>query len=160
MVYYQGAKMSKSLGNLVMVSDLLQAYTPDALRLYLSGHRYREAWSHDQMALQRAADRAQRWEAAAAVEGGAAISPAVERCRSEFRVAMEDDLDTTRAASALDHLAGEIIPAPQGGDPASQRTLRELAGLLGLRLGLQGSEPRVADGWEVHKARFWAEGAA
>ncbi len=45
MVGYQGEKMSKSLGNLVMVADLLYTYSPDALRLYLGSHHYREARS-------------------------------------------------------------------------------------------------------------------
>ena len=36
--------MSKSLGNLVMVSDLLKTYTPDAIRLYLAKHHYRTPW--------------------------------------------------------------------------------------------------------------------
>jgi cysteinyl-tRNA synthetase len=44
--------MSKSLGNLVMVSDLLKIYSPDALRLYLGSHHYREAWSYDEKDLQ------------------------------------------------------------------------------------------------------------
>ena len=53
MVGYQGEKMSKSLGNLVMVSDLLNTYSPDALRLYLGSHHYREAWSYEEQDLQK-----------------------------------------------------------------------------------------------------------
>ena len=41
MVEHEGAKMSKSLGNLVMVRDLLKHWSPDALRLYLGRHHYR-----------------------------------------------------------------------------------------------------------------------
>ena len=42
MVYHEGEKMSKSLGNLVWVRELLKTYSPDALRLYLARHHYRE----------------------------------------------------------------------------------------------------------------------
>lgn len=40
-VSYQGQKMSKSLGNLIMVSDLLKKYSSNAIRWYLISHRYR-----------------------------------------------------------------------------------------------------------------------
>ena len=42
MVGYEGEKMSKSLGNLVMVRELLTDYSPDAVRLYLAQHHYRQ----------------------------------------------------------------------------------------------------------------------
>jgi cysteinyl-tRNA synthetase len=44
MVYLGGEKMSKSLGNLILVSNLLKEYVPDAIRVMLQSHHYREAW--------------------------------------------------------------------------------------------------------------------
>src|SRR5579871_5360763 len=44
MVYQGGEKMSKSLGNLTLVSDLLKTYTPDAIRITLQNHQYRYPW--------------------------------------------------------------------------------------------------------------------
>ncbi|MGD2178151.1 MAG: cysteine--tRNA ligase, partial [Anaerolineae bacterium] len=44
MVRHGGEKMSKSLGNLVMVNDLLQDWSPNALRVYLACHHYRQPW--------------------------------------------------------------------------------------------------------------------
>ncbi len=44
MLKYQGEKMSKSKGNLVMVSDLLKNYSPNAIRYLLLSHYYREDW--------------------------------------------------------------------------------------------------------------------
>src|SRR5690606_23821228 len=48
MVGYQGEKMSKSLGNLVFVSELLKRNDPRAVRLALLPHHYRTPWEwHD-----------------------------------------------------------------------------------------------------------------
>jgi L-cysteine:1D-myo-inositol 2-amino-2-deoxy-alpha-D-glucopyranoside ligase len=46
MVHHEGQKMSKSLGNLVMIRDLLSGWSADALRLYMGSHHYRQVWSH------------------------------------------------------------------------------------------------------------------
>jgi L-cysteine:1D-myo-inositol 2-amino-2-deoxy-alpha-D-glucopyranoside ligase len=45
MVQLAGRKISKSLGNLIMVQDLLREYSPDAIRLFLAGHHYRQIWA-------------------------------------------------------------------------------------------------------------------
>ena len=48
MVSYEGEKMSKSLGNLVFVSDLLKVADPRAIRLALMRHHYRAGFEwHD-----------------------------------------------------------------------------------------------------------------
>lgn len=46
MVMYQGEKMSKSLGNLVMISKLLERYSANAVRLELLRHHYRLPWEY------------------------------------------------------------------------------------------------------------------
>src|ERR671932_1082357 len=46
-VYAGQAKMSKSLRNLVLVRDLLRNHHPDALRLYLLDHHYRDVWEYE-----------------------------------------------------------------------------------------------------------------
>ncbi|MDI7277809.1 MAG: cysteine--tRNA ligase, partial [Anaerolineae bacterium] len=136
MVWFEGAKMSKSLGNLVMVPDLLGRYSADALRLYLSGQHYREPWSHDEAELQERARQALAWEQAGQARRG--VEPvAVEECEQRFRTAMEDDLDTPRALDAVDALARRLLATGSGrGDGVLARaTLARLAGILGLRLG-------------------------
>jgi L-cysteine:1D-myo-inositol 2-amino-2-deoxy-alpha-D-glucopyranoside ligase len=47
MVQYEGEKMSKSLGNLILVEDLLKTYSPNAVRYMLLSHYYRESWEYD-----------------------------------------------------------------------------------------------------------------
>jgi L-cysteine:1D-myo-inositol 2-amino-2-deoxy-alpha-D-glucopyranoside ligase len=109
-----GQKMSKSLGNLVFVDQLVPRYPPDAIRLYLLQHHYREAfeWSEDDLAA------AAEWYADLLAE---AREPDCDRgARDAFRFALEDDIDTKAALEAFVGARGE--------------TLRELAGVLGLRL--------------------------
>jgi L-cysteine:1D-myo-inositol 2-amino-2-deoxy-alpha-D-glucopyranoside ligase len=53
MVYYRGEKMSKSLGNLVLVSDLLKRYSANAIRLLLLTNHYRKRWEFTQEIMDR-----------------------------------------------------------------------------------------------------------
>ena len=95
MVRMDGEKMSKSLGNLVFVSDLLKSHDPRAIRLAIVAHHYRDSWEwHDE--LMPAADlRLERWLAAA--EGSGALT--------EVRAALDEDLDTPSAVAAIDAAA-------------------------------------------------------
>jgi len=95
-----GTKMSKSLGNLVFVSDLLKDWEPAAVRLALLGHHYRGDWEWTDGDLGAAAARLERWRAAAAAGGGADSLDAV-------RGTLDDDLDTPGALAALDERAAQ-----------------------------------------------------
>jgi L-cysteine:1D-myo-inositol 2-amino-2-deoxy-alpha-D-glucopyranoside ligase len=55
MVALGDTKMSKSLGNLVFVSDLLERFEGGAIRRYLLEHHYRGGWAHDDEAPAEAA---------------------------------------------------------------------------------------------------------
>jgi L-cysteine:1D-myo-inositol 2-amino-2-deoxy-alpha-D-glucopyranoside ligase len=84
--------MSKSLGNLVFVSDLLKEWDPAAIRLAILAHHYRTPWDWDDSLMPAAAERLERWRAAGT--GDAALD--------EVRAALDDDLDTPRALAAID----------------------------------------------------------
>jgi L-cysteine:1D-myo-inositol 2-amino-2-deoxy-alpha-D-glucopyranoside ligase len=140
MVHQDGEKMSKSLGNLTRVSDLLCDYSHDAVRLLLVGHHYREEWEYRPEDMPGWAARAARLTQAAASEvrdGGEPGAVAAET-RAEVRAALDDDLDTPRALAALDKLADAILA---GAEPAGTATLRELAGVLGLPFGAPVPQP-------------------
>jgi L-cysteine:1D-myo-inositol 2-amino-2-deoxy-alpha-D-glucopyranoside ligase len=92
MVQMDGEKMSKSLGNLVFVSDLLKTYDARAIRLGVIAHHYRDSWSWDEEIMPAAAERLERWLAAGT--GEAALE--------EVRTALDDDLDTPTAVAAID----------------------------------------------------------
>jgi len=158
MVEHEGQKMSKSLGNLVMVRDLLEQWSPDALRLYLADHHYRSSWSYSEADLKAAQARADRLRDAAGFVtgrplGGAPLDPAA--ARMAFDRAMQADLDAPAALKALEGLAAHILQATErdASVDEARQVLRELASVLGLRLGLP-PEPRVTQGWDLHLARF------
>lgn len=48
MVYCDGKKMSKSLGNMIFLHDLLKKYNPNVIRIFLLMHHYRKPWNYDE----------------------------------------------------------------------------------------------------------------
>ena len=153
MVGYQGEKMSKSLGNLVMVADLLHTYSPNALRLYLGSHHYREAWSYDEKDLQKSQELADRLKQAVWVESGENVSFSPAEYVSEFSESMENDLGTPGAVHALQGLAHGILDAAKGRRDVkeAQELLRKYGLVLGLTLGSVTPEERVIKGWNAIK---------
>jgi L-cysteine:1D-myo-inositol 2-amino-2-deoxy-alpha-D-glucopyranoside ligase len=156
MVEYEGAKMSKSLGNLVMVRDLLKDWSPDALRLYLGRHHYRRGWSHDTGKLAQGAQLAEMLRTAATVSGGDGTPLDVAGAEANFAMAMDDDLNTPLALSRLESLAGDVIAAARAGRrvETGRALVRRLAQVFGLRLDRSGVEERVTRGWGAHLLRF------
>jgi L-cysteine:1D-myo-inositol 2-amino-2-deoxy-alpha-D-glucopyranoside ligase len=106
MVRMDGEKMSKSLGNLVFVSDLLKAHDPRAIRLAVVAHHYRDSWEWDDALMPDAAARLERWREVS-VRSDRESDEALQAVRS----ALDDDLDTARAVVALDGCvaAGERV---------------------------------------------------
>jgi L-cysteine:1D-myo-inositol 2-amino-2-deoxy-alpha-D-glucopyranoside ligase len=112
MVYCGEHKMSKSLGNMVFVGDLLDGMPADALRLHLLSHHYRTAWDQPTDAGVPTIVLAGRL--AAALDGaGEASDDEIERHGAVFLEAMADDLDTPRAIVELERLAGSEEPGAQ-----------------------------------------------
>jgi len=137
MVEYQGEKMSKSLGNLVLARDLLEEYSSDAVRVYLHSHHYRTPWEFRDEEMPEAESLANDLQEAAEFPGyGIEDEIDVSLYRERFFNAMENDLDTPTAIEALREMAGVILMAPEEESVRdAQRTLRECAGILGLTLG-------------------------
>jgi cysteinyl-tRNA synthetase len=158
-VRHLGEKISKSLGNLVMVRDLLDRWSPDAIRVYLASHHYRDSWDYDAEALYDAARDAQGLAAAAALASAEGEPLLVDEFVSEFARALEQDLNTPAAIAALRRLADSIVAASNQGGAlgAAQDVLRKLGDVLGLRLGSAGPEGKVVEGWRRHLIRFRSE---
>jgi cysteinyl-tRNA synthetase len=156
MVEHEGAKMSKSLGNLVMVGDLLQRWSADALRVYLGRHHYRRSWRHDLDALAQADRLATKLRTAVGLAGNGGDALDASGAQAEFTIALDDDLDTPTALSRLEGLADAILTAAGSGRDirSAQSVLRRLARVFGLVLDRTGVEARVTEGWSAHLARF------
>jgi L-cysteine:1D-myo-inositol 2-amino-2-deoxy-alpha-D-glucopyranoside ligase len=92
MVRLGGTKMSKSLGNLVFVHDLLKEWDPAAIRLAVLSHHYRSEWDWHDGLLRTAAARVRAWRGAGPGHGGL----------GEVRAALDADLDTPVAIAAID----------------------------------------------------------
>jgi L-cysteine:1D-myo-inositol 2-amino-2-deoxy-alpha-D-glucopyranoside ligase len=121
-VHMAGDKMSKSLGNLAFVDDLLERHAPVALRAFLLRHHHRQDWEFSEDALQ--AEPAGR---SADPPAGAPTAIDVDAERAAFFAAMDQDLDTPRAMRVLDKVAGSD-------DPQGKALAAEAAALLGLDL--------------------------
>jgi L-cysteine:1D-myo-inositol 2-amino-2-deoxy-alpha-D-glucopyranoside ligase len=136
MVGYNGEKMSKSLGNLVLVSDVLKDYSADAVRLYLFSNHYRVPWVFEDAELERWARVADDLiEAAEFPAYGIEEELDVGNLRDRFFNALDDDLNTPIAIEALQEIGTGILEAPEEDDIRdAQRTLRELSEVLGLTL--------------------------
>ena len=139
MVAYEGTKMSKSLGNLVFVSDLCKDSDPAAVRLALMGYHYRDDWEwHDSYLAEgetlldalNAAVRHRNASAAAGHSSARGDSPANYARR--LREALDDDLDAPRARDVLAEMAAAVT---QGSlDDSAPAVLAELCALGGIAL--------------------------
>lgn len=108
LVNVKGDKMSKSLGNVYNIRDILKKYDPDSLRLYLLSRHYRENMEFDEKSLRQMQDvygtmrdKARSMEERRATkarrrDSGKVLAP--------FYAAMNDDLDTPTALAFMKKL--------------------------------------------------------
>jgi L-cysteine:1D-myo-inositol 2-amino-2-deoxy-alpha-D-glucopyranoside ligase len=107
MVGYQGEKMSKSLGNLVLVSRLRESgVDPRVIRLALLAHHYRADWEWFDGSIDDATARLDEWSAVLGATASEDLDPAAlldEKAVVErMRAALRNDLDTPSALRAVD----------------------------------------------------------
>lgn len=131
MVGLDGAKMSKSKGNLVLVSKLRQAgVDPMAIRLTLLAHHYRTPWEWNDQVLVDAQGRLSRWRAGLSGNGG----PSADATIGRVRECLANDLDAPGALHAVDEWVRETLE--NGGTELGAPGLvgRALDALLGIRV--------------------------
>ena len=120
LVGLDGTKMSKSLGNLVFVGDLLKEWEPAAIRLALLDHHYRTDWEWTDADMPAAERRLRAWRAAPGrAPSGEPDAPGGSASEEEpglelVRAALDDDLDTPGALAALDAEAAAGRPVVRG----------------------------------------------
>lgn len=127
---FEGRKMSKSAGNVVLVSDLIaHGLDPLALRLAFLEHRYRTQMNLTWASLEAADATLRRWRDRVAHWAESPSGPADVDTVAQVRAAFDDDLDTPRAIAAVRALERSDV------DPGVKfETFALLDRLLGLDL--------------------------
>ena len=133
MVGYQGEKMSKSKGNLVLVSRLRQdGVDPMAIRLALLRHHYRSDWEWTDAELWDSVDSAATWRKALSLGAGAPARPVAE----EILAALADDLDAPRATAAVDGWVAATLGTDGLADTSDPDAAVTMIAVLDAALGL------------------------
>ena len=114
MVFMNGSKMSKSLGNLEFVDRLRKQHDPRAIRLALIANHYRTEWEWNAALMSSAQQRLALWSGANSGDGNAGLE--------DVRSALDDDLNTPAAINEIDRAA------------RSGHSVKIAAGLLGVDL--------------------------
>jgi L-cysteine:1D-myo-inositol 2-amino-2-deoxy-alpha-D-glucopyranoside ligase len=134
MVYLGKEKMSKSLGNLVLVRDAIKNHTPDAIRLYLLKTHYRTPLHYEDSGVAEAELDVNQLKKALSTEDkatGNTLEPAAWEER--FYAAMDDDLNTPEAVDITLELANIILNNSDNETMSAARaSLRGMLSLLGL----------------------------
>jgi cysteinyl-tRNA synthetase len=180
MLQLSGEKMSKSLGNLVTIDEFLSQHDADVFRFVVLNSSYRGPLTYTDDVVEQAERGLERLHSAlrpplpgaqgAGETARGALDGQVQRVREGFLAAMDDDFNTAGALGNLFELVRAINQARADGatveelSPA-QAVLRELAGVLGLRLQQAEQQQQAADPFielllevrgEIRKQKLWA----
>jgi L-cysteine:1D-myo-inositol 2-amino-2-deoxy-alpha-D-glucopyranoside ligase len=130
MVHQDGEKMSKSLGNLTLVSDLLKDFSATAIRVTLLNHHYRYPWECFSEDLQVATETVGLFERVRTLVG-THTDGSDNLLHGMFVAAMENDLNTPQALLLL-RQAAETVMANDNVNTGAE--ILRLAQVLGLRV--------------------------
>jgi len=181
MLQFGGEKMSKSLGNLVTIESFLQEHDADVLRLLVLNSGYRSPLTYNPTVVAQTENMLDRLKSALrpslpgakglAEAGKQALSAAVEAAKAGFVEAMDDDLNTSGGLAAIFELVRAVNQARADGATsaelaAGQDVVRELGGVMGLRLRMnEGEKTQAAAPFidlllevraEMRKQKLWA----
>jgi cysteinyl-tRNA synthetase len=179
MLQLSGEKMSKSLGNIVSIRDFLKEHDADAMRMLVLTGSYRAPLTFTDESVEAAENAVERLRtalrpapaSAAGLPPGTAAELTSQAADSKlsFTEVMDDDFNTAGALAAIFELVRAINTARDGGASAAQlqpaqEVLRELTGVLGLRLAEkqgQGGADKFIDllvdvRTEARKQKLWA----
>ncbi|MFC5370165.1 hypothetical protein [Arcanobacterium bovis] len=133
MVSYQGTKMSKSLGNLILVSQLIHTgVDPRAIRLTILSHHYRQDWEYTDAVLERAQKRLAQWNAALEAPFDECAPEHGMELLQKLRKNLAYDLDTPAALAAVDDCLAHLTAWHSEAD--KQLVIDTIDALLGVKL--------------------------
>jgi cysteinyl-tRNA synthetase len=149
MLQLSGEKMSKSLGNLVTISEFLKEHDGDAMRMLVLNGNYRSPLSFTDESISAAEQGLNRLRTSLkpATPGATGASDEVEKTLAElaettrkaFKESMDDDINTSGALGSIFELVRQINTVRDAGATdkqlaLAQNALRELTAVLGLRM--------------------------
>ncbi len=124
----EGEKMSKSLGNVVLVHDLLKRVPGEAIRLALLMTHYRKPMDWTEGRLSEARAQLLNWYRLMPAESAADESNLNASDLEEFDAALADDLKTPAAIAAMNSLADQIQALPDGPERNAKQAALQAAG--------------------------------
>lgn len=128
MLLHEGEKMSKSLGNLVMVKDLLKKYSANAIRWMFLTHHYRVPWEFHEEEIKEAEKNIVAIKTALEVKTNEGRKNLY--CIKKFEFFMEDDINAPDALHVLRKIAKRIT---EDNEVHLQKSLRGLVEILGFQ---------------------------
>jgi cysteinyl-tRNA synthetase len=149
MLQLSGEKMSKSLGNLITIDEFLEKHEADTLRMMVLNSGYRNPLTFNDEVIAQTERAVERLKSAfrPALPGSAIISPdmihtlkeQMDATKQGFIDAMDDDFNSAGALGYIFDLVRVINQSRDAGADQplleeAQKLLRELTGVLGLRL--------------------------
>jgi cysteinyl-tRNA synthetase len=140
LVTVAGEKMSKSIGNVRRMRDLLAEHPGEVLRLALLNAHYRQPLDWSDQLLVDSRRRLDRMYAVLRESGvaGEGSEPADAQLPPAVLAALDDDLNTPEALAAL---AALVRAANSSADPVERRTLAQTLRAGGWLLGLLQQDP-------------------
>ena len=154
----EGEKMSKSLGNVSNLLDLIDIYDPRAYRMVLLQSHYRSPVKITSDSIGAAINSLAGLDSFAARTATAWLptpTPDAE-VLAEFRAAMDDDLDTPRATALIFDTVRRANAAFDAGDPSAAAlaaAVHEICDAVGLELGVAGEVPADVLAWRPRSMR-------
>jgi cysteinyl-tRNA synthetase len=143
-------KMSKSVGNIRSLADVLDEVGPETLIMYFSGGHYRQPIAFSDERLADAARAAERVRDAARRLVAGPSPDALRPHRDAFFAALRDDFNTPEALAAL---FGWVREANRSAEPVGDGDLREMLSVLGLESLLAAGERPPEEALELAALR-------
>jgi cysteinyl-tRNA synthetase len=137
MLSYQGEKMSKSLGNLVLIQNLKKQYSANAVRIALLLHHYRTEWECTKEDFARGQKLNNTLQKVWLLQSGPGKNVDFKKEQTTFFAAMNDDLDTPKALYSLEQIAQKMVRAKEQNITNPKAFLMEVFHILGLTMELR-----------------------
>lgn len=125
-----GEKMSKSLGNLILVADLLKKYSANAIRWVLLSHQYRESWQYNENDFANAEQSVNKIISVLNLQFADATQQ-TSLLRDGVLEQLDDDLNTPMVLQQFEQAAATVEKSK---NLPLQSQLRELYTMLGFTL--------------------------